>query len=326
MAASLAKTEQVKPFEFGKNWLSFIELVDEARIQTAQRSLLEALKVPTLAGRTFLDAGCGSGLFSLAASRLGAHVHSFDYDPACTAAAAELRRRFAPDGDWVIEQGSVLDAEYMSTLGAFDVVYSWGVLHHTGEMWRAMDATTRRTAPGGLLYISIYNDQGLASRMWRRVKRRYNASGKATRALLVAGSTAYFGRYWPLLAARRAIARPASRAASAPRARGMSRRHDMIDWVGGYPFEVAKPHEVFDFVRERGLQLRHLKTVAGGIGCNEYVFHNVVAPRALGAGSWNAFHARRWHLIRADRVMPVQTATRFAARSVLEPRQRPSGR
>jgi hypothetical protein len=121
-----------------------------------------------------------------------------------------------------------------------------------------------------LLYISVYNDQGLASRVWRQVKRRYNSSGELTRAILVAGSVIYLARRRPVSALCRAVRGGSNPAA--PRPRGMSRRHDLIDWVGGYPFEVARPEEVFAFVHRMGFELRHLKTAGGGLGCNEYVF------------------------------------------------------
>lgn len=273
MSGSQAGVHTQTRFEFGKNWRSFIELVDEARISSAQDSLRQALQVPTLSGRTFLDVGCGSGLFSLAACRLGARVRSFDYDPESVLATTELRHRFAAGSEWVIEQGSILDPQFLAGLGRFDIVYSWGVLHHTGQLWRALDATARLVAPGGgLLYVSIYNDQGLMSRVWRRVKRRYNTSGTVMRGILVAGSVAYLGRYRPLEALRRAVRGSAGAAASPPRARGMSHRHDLIDWVGGYPFEVARPGEVFAFAHRLGFELRYLKTVGGGLACNEYVF------------------------------------------------------
>ena len=262
-------------FAFGANWKSFVKLVDETRIGAARRSLIGALGVIDLSGRTFLDIGCGSGLFSLAAHQLGARVHSFDFDPDSVAAATELRCRFAPGSDWKVEQGSILDAQFTSGLGCFDVVYSWGVLHHTGDLWYAMDAAARMVAPGGLLFVSVYNDQGSESRMWRRVKQRYNASGRVTRGVLVAASCAYLGRRWPVHAMARLARRSSADATRPARARGMSAKHDMIDWVGGYPFEVATPEGVFASVRRLGFELRHLKTCGGGIGCNEYVFERV---------------------------------------------------
>jgi 2-polyprenyl-3-methyl-5-hydroxy-6-metoxy-1,4-benzoquinol methylase len=270
MLDNLANTVEPARFGFGRNWLSFIDVVDETRIRAARDSLRGTLDLSTLSGRTFLDIGCGSGLFSLAACQLGAAVRSFDYDQDSVLATTRLRRRFAADSDWRIERGSILDPEFVAGLGRFDVVYSWGVLHHTGDLWRAMDTTARLVTPDGLLYISIYNDQGLASRVWRHVKHRYNTSGPLMRAALVAGCAAYLRRHQPLNTVRRAIRRRGG--ATAPRPRGMSGRHDLIDWVGGYPFEVAKPEAVFTFVHQRGFELRHLRTMGGGLGCNEYVF------------------------------------------------------
>src|SRR5262249_43922399 len=129
-----------------------------------------------LAGRNFLDVGSGSGLFSLAAMSLGAaKVHSFDYDPHSVACARELRRRFFPDSSqWTVEQGSALDGDYLTRLGQWDIVYSWGVLHHTGDMWNAFRNVRGLVRPRGRLFISIYNDQGDRSRRWTTVKAIYN--------------------------------------------------------------------------------------------------------------------------------------------------------
>src|SRR5215218_6174580 len=120
-------------FGFGENWQRFLSEIDGDRIAAAEASLREMLALESLKGLTFLDAGCGSGLFSLAATRLNAlRVHSFDYDEASVSAAQVLRGRYGTGReDWTIERGDVTDAEYVASLGAFDVVYSWGVLHHT---------------------------------------------------------------------------------------------------------------------------------------------------------------------------------------------------
>lgn len=261
-----------KRFAFGRNWRSFVDAVDEGRVEAAVAGVRALLRRPDLTGLRLLDIGCGSGLSGLAARRMGARVVGFDYDPDSVAAAEGLRARFAPDAaDWRIERGSALDAAYMASLGRFDVVYSWGVLHHTGDMARAFELAAARVAPGGLLALAIYNDQGRRSRGWARVKRAYVNGGRATRAALLAGGAI---RLWGPTVARDLLAHadPTRSWRAYRRDRGMSPWHDIVDWIGGWPFEVATPELVFDFHRARGFELRGLKTCAGGIGCNEFLF------------------------------------------------------
>lgn len=151
-------------FEFGNNWASFLSTLDDARIKQAEISLKSLLGMDDLTGRTFLDIGSGSGLFSLAAKRLGAIVHSFDFDPQSMACTRELKRRYFPeDPSWKIEEASALDEAFMSALGKFDIVYSWGVLHHTGNLARAVELSSERVDAGGNLFVAIYNDQGEAA-------------------------------------------------------------------------------------------------------------------------------------------------------------------
>jgi 2-polyprenyl-3-methyl-5-hydroxy-6-metoxy-1,4-benzoquinol methylase len=257
-------------FEFGENWSRFLKIIDDDRIRQAENSLSTMLASP-LAGKSFIDVGSGSGLFSLVARRLGARVHSFDYDAKSVACTRELRRRyFTDDPSWTIDQASALDPKYLSSLGKFDVVYSWGVLHHTGAMWQALENVAGLVADGGTLFVAIYNDQGKFSRRWTRLKKFYNRSPKPVKFLCVFGSCAVL--WWRPLLKDLVHLRPFDSWRRAGRARGMSAWWDAVDWVGGYPFEVAKPEQIFDLYRRRGFVLDKMRTEGGDLGCNEFVF------------------------------------------------------
>lgn len=187
MAQHTLEVQSGERFEFGKNWARFLGALNEERIAQARKSLSERLELETLPGKTFLDIGSGSGLVSLAARRLGARVHSFDYDPHSVNCTRELKRRYFPDDpQWTIEEGSALDNDYLRSLGTFDVVYSWGVLHHTGDMWTALDNVAPLVREGGILFISLYNDQGTASRRWKKTKKLYNQLPRGLRFPVVA--------------------------------------------------------------------------------------------------------------------------------------------
>ncbi|MCX6999354.1 MAG: class I SAM-dependent methyltransferase [Candidatus Sumerlaeota bacterium] len=261
-------------FEFGKNWSRFLSRLNEERIIRAENSLKMMLEAEDLRGRSFLDIGCGSGLFSLAARRLVAHVRSFDYDPQSAACTRELKRRYFPeDAGWVIEEGSILDRKYVQSLGRFDIVYSWGVLHHTSAMMEALEMAGSLVADGGRIFIAIYNNQGGASRRWASLKSLYNHSPRPVRWLLVLGVGLFFEVRSALIRlCRLQNPLPFKDWAKRREDRGMSVWHDLVDWVGGYPFEVAKPEEIFNFFKTRGFILTQLKTCGGGLGCNEYVF------------------------------------------------------
>lgn len=266
-------------FEFGKNWARFLASLNDERIAAAEASLRTMLG-RSLEGQTFLDVGSGSGLFSLAALRLGAtRVQSFDFDPHSVECARALRRRYFPDDPrWSIERGSALDAAFLRGLGQWDVVYSWGVLHHTGAMWAALENVMELVAPQGALFVALYNDQGPVSAGWRRVKTLYN-KGAFARGLVCAVFFPYFAATG--VAADVLRRRPVLARYSGPTGvRGMSAVRDWHDWLGGIPFEVATPEAVIEVAIGAGFELRRLRTCGGRMGCNEFVFRRVSNCRA----------------------------------------------
>lgn len=259
---ALADIQEGKRFPFGANWADFVDRVDDERIEACKDALRHMLQRPQLEGCRFLDAGCGSGIHSLAARQLGATVVAFDYDPQSVACAARLLERFKEDPRLCqLLQGSVLDRTFLGSLGAFDIVYSWGVLHHTGSMWEAMAGVAECVGQDGVLFVAIYNDQGWISRYWKRVKVLYNTN-IGWRWLMIAV-------HFPYLIVGRMISHMLKRMHGP--GRGMSYWTDMKDWLGGLPFEVARPNEVIEFFRERGFVLERLKSCGTRPGCNEFV-------------------------------------------------------
>jgi len=258
-------------FGFGENWNAFLKVLDEGRIAEAQRSLRDFLAIDNLEGKSFLDIGSGSGLFSLVARRMGARVHSFDFDANSVGCAQELKRRYFPeDPNWIIGQGSVLDRTYVESLGQFDVCYSWGVLHHTDQLWRAIFNAQMTVAPGGVLYIAIYNDEGIVSAIWETVKRTYcrNAFGRAAMTAIFYPAFFLGGLLLDLVKVRN----PARRYSEHRKYRGMSLIHDWKDWLGGFPYERASTDRIEGFLANFGFDKVRTDRPDFGFGNNQFVF------------------------------------------------------
>lgn len=263
-------------FKFGANWIRFLEVLSDERISAAEKSLTEMMEGENFQGIRFLDAGSGSGLSSLVARRLGAKVTSFDFDPQSVACTEELKRRyFADDPEWIIERASILEGDSFTHLGSFDVVYSWGVLHHTGAMWLGLENMISAVAPGGRLFVAIYNDQGWKSHCWWLIKFIYNKTPRILQpvyayTLGAVVTTLNLIKYTIKLRPMMAIAP----LIGYQRSRGMSVTHDLIDWIGGFPYEFATFEVIQNYMEARGFQLQKGKR-AQSLGCHEMIFRSI---------------------------------------------------
>lgn len=269
---TLEKEAQQKRFDFGKNWKNFLEGINNQHIENSKGKLLEGLEMNHLKGKSFLDVGSGSGLSSLSAKISGARVFSFDYDEHSVFSTQYLKNKFFnEDPDWEIEKGSVLDKNYMESLGKFDIVYSWGVLHHTGHLKAALENVNQNVKRGGYLFIAIYNDQGVRSRIWKGLKKTY-VNIKMTRPLFIA--LGYILFWFPQFVKGILTGKPNFQK-DYKKKRGMSLHHDIVDWMGGYPFEVATRETIINIYEKQGYKLNKLISCGKKLGCNEYVFKKI---------------------------------------------------
>ncbi|MFA6012454.1 MAG: class I SAM-dependent methyltransferase [Desulfobacteraceae bacterium] len=260
-------------FSFGENWKRFLNSLTPERIDKAQESLIGFLgSRDSIKNKQFLDVGCGSGLFSLAAYRLGANkVVSFDTDRYSVSCAKHLFSKEGSPINWQILQGSVLDQKFINKLGKFDVVYSWGVLHHTGNMYQAIGNVTHLVKPGGYLYLAIYNRAttafyGGTSLFWLKIKKIYNSSNSFGKRIMEYVYILYHVTGLILFGTN-----PITYIREYKKNRGMDWKTDVVDWLGGYPYEFASPDEIINWMGKRNFLCKNL-VYRNGTGCNEYLF------------------------------------------------------
>lgn len=258
-------------FSFGKNWQSFLKTVDEERLKVAQESLCEFLNLRDFKSKTFVDVGCGSGIFSYAAFNLGASkIVSFDVDQFSVQCCRHMHEKAGKPENWMVLQGSALDKDFVSQLAKFDIVYSWGVLHHTGQMWQSIKNAAGLVKQGGLFYITIYNkvEKPVSAYTWLKVKELYNRLPGPGKYFLEA---VYIGVYFLLELA--SLRNPLQQIKNYRSCRGMDWYTDIRDWLGGYPYEFASKDEILQFMQINfpGYRLTNLRTTDGS-GVNWFLF------------------------------------------------------
>jgi 2-polyprenyl-3-methyl-5-hydroxy-6-metoxy-1,4-benzoquinol methylase len=258
-------------FAFGKNWASYAARIDEARIEEATKGLLKLIPAVDFKGKSFLDIGCGSGLSALAAAQLGVDsIVAIDIDPVSVATTRAVLSSNNVSVPWRAETMSVFELDAMGDT-AFNIVYSWGVLHHTGAMWEALNKSASMVAPNGLLAIALYRRTYLDP-FWKLEKRLYAHAPHVVQTLVRGAYVAAFrlGLWATGRSFRDYLANYKS-------ARGMDFYIDVHDWLGGYPYESVLAPELESTLASRGFAAERVfsrpqQIGLFGSGCDEYVY------------------------------------------------------
>ena len=243
------KHDQTTHFAFGENWVRYSKSISDSEIDNAESELRRLLRRDSLVGLRFLDIGCGSGIHALAALRLGADfLQAVDVDPNSVETTRTVLSRFWPEQNYRVEGANVFDMT-VESFEPFDIVYSWGVLHHTGDLWTAMENAAGLVKSGGTLAIAIYRKTPFCG-MWRSIKKQYVRRGPVFRGSVI-------GIYVTVTVLRDVFSfkNPLRRIRGFNKERGMHWYVDVVDWVGGYPYESATSDEIEAFLRARGFTL-----------------------------------------------------------------------
>jgi 2-polyprenyl-3-methyl-5-hydroxy-6-metoxy-1,4-benzoquinol methylase len=258
-------------FKFGENWSDFSELLTPERIAQAEISLKKIFGEKGLKGKSFLDIGSGSGLFSLAALNLGVkELVAVDIDPDSVCTTQATLKRFAPHANYTCKNLSVFNLD-PKDIGLFDVVYSWGVLHHTGAMYEALDKARSLLKPTGCLLVALYKKTRFCE-FWKKEKAFYTRAPRWIQKIILS----FYCLLFIVSYLTRSKKNPFSYISNYSSMRGMSFLHDVHDWLGGYPYESISPDEMSTYAQSRKMKIKNswLQPAGTGLlgsGCDEYL-------------------------------------------------------
>ena len=252
-------------FSFGKNWQGYSRAaLTPERIEQGRQALGDLLRDVPLAQKNFLDIGFGQGLTAHLAHQMGAKVTGLDIDSDNLLAAKNTQQKMGVKENLDLRIGSVLDQNLIGELRKatqWHVVHSWGVLHHTGNMDLAVKNATSLVAENGYFVCAIYN-RHWSSLPWLWIKWFYNILPKVGQQLMIA-------MFYPIIYLAKWLVTGKN---PKDKLRGMDFFYDVVDWVGGYPYEFASLEEFKNMVEPFGFKC--IKAIAAEVptGCNEFVF------------------------------------------------------
>jgi 2-polyprenyl-6-hydroxyphenyl methylase/3-demethylubiquinone-9 3-methyltransferase len=230
-------------FAFGKNWLSYTKRsLNGPRLTKAVEAFERLFAGIELKGRSFLDVGFGQGLTTAIAASKGCKVMAIDIDPDNIKALQTTAEALGLDPSLIqVQVASILDESLVARYqDHFDIVHSWGVLHHTGQMETAIANTCRMVRRGGYLIIAIYN-RHWSSPFWKGVKYTYNICPGPIQRLMVLV-------FYPIVYTAKWLV------------------------TGKDPYEYASIDQVRQMVEPYGFTAVRIRPAGVPTGCNEFIF------------------------------------------------------
>jgi len=258
-----------RSFDFGENWLAYSKTaLTSERILSSREAFKKLISGIPIEGKTFLDVGFGQGLSSLCAAQLGAQVYGIDINQKNVKAFEVTKRSFEILGSERMDMcvGSILLTEDIKPLQekqarGFDIVHSWGVLHHTGDMAQAFENCRKLVKKNGAFIVAIYN-RHWSSPIWRLIKKFYCSSPKLLQRTLIT-------IFIPIIFLAKFAVTLKNPLKSE---RGMDFFIDIVDWVGGYPYEYASINDIQALADRHGHEAPRIEKAKVPTGCNEFVF------------------------------------------------------
>lgn len=262
-------------FQFGKNWNNFSNSISKNNINNSLKSIQNLISKKDIENKSILDIGCGSGLSLLSFLKLGAKsVCGVDIDPMSVKTAKSVIEKYYNNKNWSVEEKSIFDIN-LKTYPKFDLVYSWGVLHHTGDMWRSIDIASSLLKKNGVIFLALYQKTKLC-KFWELEKRFYVNSPKIIQKIIrTLFKTLYISG---LIVSKK---NPKVFFQNYKEKRGMEWHYDIHDWLGGYPYESIKRRDLEIFLNKKGFVIENYfykkNKLFGLLGshCDEFIARKV---------------------------------------------------